>query len=158
MEPYSAFSKISRLHPLAAAIMSTCLLVGCEQTRETASVRGLVTIDGQPMDFGRVQFSPMATADPLDAGRSAVGFINADGTYQLSTYGKNDGAVIGTHRVIISSKTREEQSVQAEAAKDKYPDFDLLRVPDLRVDVQEGDNEINIPLSSESIRKYAEQD
>jgi hypothetical protein len=40
----------------------------------------------------------MASGSP----RAAAGVTGADGTFELSTFGKNDGAVVGTHTVTIT--------------------------------------------------------
>jgi hypothetical protein len=70
------------------------LSAGCGQDAKLGRVHGVVRIDGKPLATGTVRFVP-------DAGRAASGQIQSDGTYSLGTYGKADGALIGTHRVAI---------------------------------------------------------
>jgi hypothetical protein len=64
----------------------------------TVPVQGKVTYQGQPVPKGTVTFQP-------DGGRPAVGDIQPDGTYRLSTFGDKDGAVAGNHKVMIIANT-----------------------------------------------------
>jgi hypothetical protein len=74
------------------------LLVGCSDSRPaTFPVSGTVSFaDGQPVRFGTVQFLPD------NPGPSARGLIDTNGRFELGTYSKDDGAVPGGHRVIIT--------------------------------------------------------
>jgi hypothetical protein len=72
-------------------------VVGCgRRGAAMAPVGGSVSYQGKPLNFGGVIFQPGA------GGSCATGVIQSDGTFQLSTPGSGDGAVIGTHRVAIS--------------------------------------------------------
>ena len=57
-------------------------------------VEGKVLYQGKPLEFGSVLFQP--AKGPL-----AQGEIASDGTFRLSTYSENDGAVAGNHHVQI---------------------------------------------------------
>jgi hypothetical protein len=61
----------------------------------TAPVRGKVTYKGQPVTKGRIIF------EPDGKGGQATGEIHPDGTFVMTTYQKDDGAVLGNHRVSI---------------------------------------------------------
>ena len=81
------------------AIVITCplCLSGCGVSKnemETAPVHGIVTLDGAPLTTGMVHFMP-------ESGRVAKGKINGDGSYTLGTYGDEDGAIVGRHKVFI---------------------------------------------------------
>ncbi len=68
---------------------------GCGgNTPEVAPVEGKVLISGQPLTTGRIITTPAA-------GRGATGYIQQDGTFELSTYGEGDGALLGTHSVAV---------------------------------------------------------
>jgi hypothetical protein len=70
---------------------------GCGPKRpETAPVNGKVTIAGQPVTQGKIIFYP-------EQGRSAIGTIAADGSYHLTTFELNDGALLGKHVVTIQA-------------------------------------------------------
>ena len=63
---------------------------------------------GKPLEFGSVLFQP-------DAGPPARGVIKLDGTFQLSTHGLDDGAVIGRHRVRIACFESQQANAPARA-------------------------------------------
>jgi len=76
------------------------LLIGCgggSGHEETASVTGTVTLKGTPVTEGRIAFFP-------PKGRPAMGTIQSDGTYTLTTFDPGDGALLGNHRVTITAK------------------------------------------------------
>ncbi len=94
---------------LVASLLSAGLLVstvsGCGSSAAstgapTAPVRGKVTYKGQPVTKGRIIF------EPDGKGKEATGEIQPDGTFVLTTYKKDDGAVLGNHRVSISTASR----------------------------------------------------
>ena len=89
------------------ALAGLCAAAGCSRRLPTAAVQGKVLYQGQPLRFGSVLFQSAA-------GPPATGIIQPDGTFQLSTYGKNDGAVIGKHQVQITCY--ESQDPQARPA------------------------------------------
>jgi len=86
-----------------------CSLLGCSQDARLGRVDGIVRLDGKPLTAGTVKFTP-------DAGRSAAGQIQSDGTFTLGTYGTSDGALIGTHRVAV---------IAYEASVDTRPAYEV---------------------------------
>lgn len=84
---------------MGRCISGTLLLVllasGCGGPR-LAPVTGTVTYGGKPVTQGKIMFYP-------DDGRMATAEIGADGTFTLTTFLPNDGALVGTHRVAIHS-------------------------------------------------------
>ena len=81
---------------LAFAIAASFLVfTGCgSKTPAVAPVKGIVLLDDKPLTTGRVMTLP-------SAGRGANGLIEKDGSFKLSTFGKGDGALIGTHKVAV---------------------------------------------------------
>ncbi len=77
---------------LSAAV--SVVVGGCNRGPAMAPVSGKVTYKGQPLKHGNVLFQP-------SVGPPAKGEIGPDGSYTLSTYKKNDGAVLGKHRVQV---------------------------------------------------------
>lgn len=69
--------------------------VGCDEGPLVVPVSGKVVYNGKPLEFGSVTFQP-------PRGQPAIGDIQHDGTFTLSTYRPNDGAVVGTHKVRIA--------------------------------------------------------
>ena len=81
--------------PLLLAVVA--IVLGCGKSGpELAPVRGKVTLDGQPLTRGHVGTMP-------SAGRGARAIIQPDGSFELHTYGDNDGARVGTHKVGIAA-------------------------------------------------------
>lgn len=83
---------------LGLGLAAACLTAsGCGRSDRpaVAPVQGKVLYRGKPLEFGAVLFQP-------PAGAPASGQIQPDGTFRLSTYGTNDGAAVGTHKVSIS--------------------------------------------------------
>ncbi|MCG8449443.1 MAG: hypothetical protein MI725_07680 [Pirellulales bacterium] len=82
------------------AFLASCGTPSHEQ--EVARISGRITVEGQPLKHGRITFSPAT-------GRAATGVIQEDGSYQLSTYGKHDGAILGMHRIAITAHTNRDE-------------------------------------------------
>jgi len=142
---------------LSASLLSRSLLClslaivtsGCGRRgdeKPTAVVRGKVTYQGKPLPLGMVTFTPD------NMGPTASGTINSDGTYSLSTYTKDDGATIGTHKVAVIAK-EEQTNFEANAVptdgRRLIPDKYFLEVTSgLTADVKAGEeNEINFELT-----------
>lgn len=122
-------------------------------------VSGTVTVDGQPVAGGTITFYP-------EAGRSAMGKIEADGSYKLTTFRDDDGALPGRHAVTIKATTvsgpAAPESFEAELAqansadKRSGPLSDLARSrkvlardqSPLTADVAEQANQIDFALST----------
>ena len=81
---------------------------------KVAAVSGVVKLDGVPLDAGTIIFTP-------EKGRAAKGKISSDGKFALGTYGLNDGAIIGTHKVSILSALKEEAFESDEVVESKIP-------------------------------------
>ena len=86
-------------------MISWCLLLalGCSAQKgpATAKVSGVVTYKGQPVDGATVVFAPPA------GGRPGTATTDAQGRYELSSYGEKDGAVPGDYKVTVQ-KTKTE--------------------------------------------------
>ena len=72
------------------------LVIGCSGggALDTAEVTGTVTYNGKPLPYGSVSFRPKA-------GSPATGKIQSDGSFTMTTYNNGDGAIVGTHEVLI---------------------------------------------------------
>ena len=82
---------------VVAAVLA---VTGCGPSRDpnlppTANVSGKVIYQGEPVTVGTVTFHPEGEGNP------AVGLLGEDGSFTLSTYAPDDGAVVGTHSVTI---------------------------------------------------------
>lgn len=90
-------------------------LVGCGGNKfPVAQVSGVCNCNGQPLKAGLVVFEPIPKpgSDRKESGRAAAGMIQQDGTYVLSTFGNNDGAIVGTHRVLVFAPALEDDDAK----------------------------------------------
>lgn len=114
----------------------------------TAAVSGKVTRNGQPVSGGTVMFSPQASADKKGPpGKPAAGEVGADGTFKLTTYTKEDGAVVGKHQVTYTPPPIEIDEKQHK--EDSPPPVSPLAglIPSkTEVEVKAGPNTIDIEL------------
>lgn len=70
---------------------------GCGKAKPaTAPVSGRVLLDGKPVAGAAVMF------EPVDGGVPARGSTGSDGGFRLSTFERDDGGLVGRHRVSIS--------------------------------------------------------
>lgn len=121
---------------------------GCSESVErprTFPVGGKVTYNGQPVPKGTVTFQP-------DRGDPAVGEIQSDGTYQLSTFAKGDGAVPGHYKVFIVANTADPTKIPGSTPgwtppKDLVPKkYNVAETSGLEATVSEDKKEINFDL------------
>ncbi len=162
MEADKEMDMSERNHP-RSRLLSSCLLVslspcllvcplaGCGDSRpKTAIVRGTVTYKGKPVPNGTVNFVPAA-------GSAATGEIGPDGSYTLTTFRKGDGAVLGTHKVVIVAM-QDTTNLAIEASTPLPPPivpvkYTSLATTDLQVEVKDQENTINFVLEDEKKRK-----
>lgn len=73
------------------------LIAGCSDKLRTYPVTGKVVFkDGSPVHVGTIEFKSM------DKKIQARGTIETDGSFKLTTYEPNDGAVLGKHQCIVT--------------------------------------------------------
>jgi hypothetical protein len=93
---------MTRLHAVGSALGSfvVALMVGCGSGsgNPTAPVTGKLTCKGAPVVGARVIFVPAK-------GRPGTGTTDANGSFTLSTFVKNDGAELGEHKVSMVMST-----------------------------------------------------
>lgn len=67
-----------------------------------ARAKGRVLCEGQPVSQVSVLFNPISEGKSAVVGKQGYGNSNDQGEFVLSTYGQNDGAVIGKHAVFVA--------------------------------------------------------
>lgn len=101
-------------------LTATALFAGGCGTSEYVPVRGQVFYNDKPLAMGVVMFQP-------SEGPPASGTIQADGTFELSTPGRADGARIGSNRVRIASREARldagEMALGRNLIPERYNDF-----------------------------------
>lgn len=121
---------------------------------DIASVSGVVTLDGAPLDGATVRFKPQRQSDNPLVGPGSIGLTDAEGRYRLTTHDGASGAVVGPHRVSIS--TYDKRMVDPKNS-DRVKVFAEERVPEhyrkaseLSFEVPSGGtNEANFDLTSD---------
>jgi len=80
----------------------TCVLglslTGCGANENVGTVSGLISLNGEPLVGALVQFEPLAGSAP------SGGFTDETGRYSLTYNREVQGAEVGEHRVLISTK------------------------------------------------------
>lgn len=85
-------------------VAAPLLLAGCSgNPYEIAPVSGRITLDGDPVAKAIVSFEPVGEGDKLRLGPGSFGVTDAEGRYTLETVDRRSGAVVGEHRVTIST-------------------------------------------------------
>lgn len=100
--PADRFRRFARLMAIASAglLLSGC---GSGSDYELAPVSGRVTLDGRPVSGARVSFEPVGTGSELDLGPGSFAKTDGEGRYTLETVDRHPGALVGEHRVRIST-------------------------------------------------------
>jgi hypothetical protein len=93
-------------------------------------------------------FAPVAKGSDVNPGKPAWGNIQSDGTFRLTTYKNDDGAVVGEHWVTIMNSE--------EKLPKGVPEFSRLIVPKKVTVAANSDNEINFAFAGSDIKKFAE--
>jgi hypothetical protein len=79
----------------------SCLLAaagGCGGNAKMAAVTGTVTFKGQPLASAQVNFAP------VEGGAIASGQTDSAGRFRLGTQTRDDGAIVGKHRVGVIAR------------------------------------------------------
>ena len=102
----------------AAACFIAVASAGCQRSPyELAPVHGTVTIDGRPVSQAKVMFAPVENAEnAVNPGKPAFGLLRENGSYTLTTYENDDGAIVGKHWVTLVNLTREAERQQAKVS------------------------------------------
>ena len=121
----------------------------CQKTPEKLyPVRGTVTVGGRPLPGGTVQFEMKDKGQASGEVFTAAGEIQADGSYELSTFGK-PGAPAGEHRVWVSpnfAALPDKIGVSVERSSPVPTKYMLPTTSDLTYTVTEGDNSIDVEV------------
>lgn len=133
-------------HPITTALISmfvATLSSGCaKQEFKTALVSGQCTCKGEPMTAGLLILAPVdesgSDKPTTNLGKPAQALIQSDGSFTMSTYGKDDGAVVGKHRVVLNLAVLDEDDP-------KQPCLKVAK--DLIVEVEPGGNDLEIDLA-----------
>jgi hypothetical protein len=88
---------------------------GCDSRPKRVQVSGKVLIDGEPLQYGAVDFVP-------EKGRQASGILDKNGNFTLTCYELNDGALLGKHEIQILAGDAINDTTTKWYAPKKYAD------------------------------------
>jgi hypothetical protein len=110
------------------------VLAGCGGDAGLGTVTGKVTFNNQPLVSGTITFLPAN-------GRPAHGKIKDGEILDVTTYRPNDGAVLGSHKVLIQSVHNPDDmyAPRKSLIAEKYGD---LKLSDLTAEIKPGSNEV----------------
>jgi hypothetical protein len=95
------------------AVLAASLLLagfGCGGKDQPVKTEGIVTLDGEPVEGAIVSFLP-----DEGPGRFAHGTTAKDGSFRLTTYKQNDGALPGDYRVTVTLIPDDDDEDEAKA-------------------------------------------
>ena len=104
-----------------------CVLVtavgGCpEKAFPVAPVSGTVTINNKPVAGAKVRFQPVAAGGSIEAGGGSYATTDDQGRFTLKLMiGDGEGAVVGEHRVFITTGTLTSAADDAKIVGERVP-------------------------------------
>lgn len=100
---HRSLSLLSAARCTAAFAVLATLTTGCgdDAPYKLAPVKGVVTLDGQPVPYTQVVFMPKGTPDNPTPGPGSTAMCDDAGAYELKTVRGEPGAVVGSHSVQI---------------------------------------------------------
>lgn len=131
------------LYPL---ILVAGVMWGCGSESDglppRAPVSGTVTLDGEPLAFAMVTFHPDGEGNPGNAS------TREDGSYTVSTYHSQDGAIIGKHVVTVVRDLPPQMRRTASDSASIPKTYVSKKTSPLKYEVADSSNMIDIELSS----------
>lgn len=119
--------KLSMFACLGLTLLMSCL--GCGGGgHDIAEVSGTVTFDDKPLSNATVFFMPMSQGTQ-DAGPSSTGKTDQKGRFTLTTADERKGAVVGKHRVMITTVEDRSGSGEGVDADNVYAEDNVEKLP-----------------------------
>ena len=148
MSLYSRSIQLSVLPALAIGFLLVSLS-GCGSSSNIGTVEGIVTMDGTPVEGAAVAFHP-------SDGRASIGRTDANGKYELGYLKNESGAIIGSHKVTISTKIYPSEAADSDGnptmvpgkPETMPPNYSNLSKSVLTAEVKAGQNECNFELTT----------
>lgn len=138
------------------------LIAGCNGSKfDFAPVSGQVSLNGEPVSGARVVFMPQDTLEDGESGPYSNGTTDGEGRFTLSSIEEvpRKGAVVGNHKVIISTKQShldpENRDVEIIDTPESIPwEFTHYRKTPLKSQVPaEGNDSVVFDLESKKRRR-----
>lgn len=122
------------------------LAVGCAQSDnpKTYPVTGKVTYRGKPVVSGMVMLTP------VESGHAATGNLEKDGSFKLTTFKKDDGAVPGKYQVAVQAFPAEGAGLPGAEFAGKAPPVPMKYMSPassgLTAEIKTSDNQLDLSL------------
>lgn len=137
----------NQLFLLAISMSALFLCGGCGEDfqKTVVPVSGFVRVDGDLVTEGYIVLTPVPSsdADPLNSGKSASGTFSSDGTFELTTYEKGDGALVGKH---IAHFYKPDPEDDEQVVEEKY----FPGGQEVELEVIDGTNRFDIHLHADA--------
>lgn len=141
-------SQRTRVSSAALFIFLVPAVFGCgaDQSRDlprTVPVSGEILLKGKPVLDAFLTFHPQGTGNP------AFGKVDENGKFQLTTYEKGDGAVLGQHTVTVQIMPEGAvPGMEAETGKGMSipKKYNSPATSPLKVTIKDSDNELQLTL------------
>lgn len=140
---------------LVAALLLA--MTGCGSSTNTSPVAGQLLLDGKPLTNILVTFIPEIPAQ--DAGQEtrirSMAMTDAEGKFRLRTETQVDGALIGTHKVILEdlailNAPRSENGTVIKMPEARFPDrYKSIVSSTLKAQVSAGPNLLKLEIQSQ---------
>ncbi|MBN2295933.1 MAG: hypothetical protein JXM70_26110 [Pirellulales bacterium] len=147
---------MQRYYPRAGVLLLVLLVplyCACGSGRpETYTTKGKVVFpDGSPLSGGSIMFQSTGQGEKV---YNARGLIGPDGTFEMTTFEPNDGAVAGKHIVMVrESAPATDFTPPSATARLVDPRFMSFDTSGLTVDVKKGDNDLTIKIDRPAKRR-----
>jgi len=137
--------RIPAIRMSAAPILASLLAVGCGSGEKipTYPVKGQITVNGEPAAHARVVLVPSDPNAP-----KPVGFAKADGSFELSTFGNNDGAPKGEYKVLVEWREPKDGNPRDRGADKLGGRFMVVEKTPLKAAVIDGPNELPLAVTT----------
>lgn len=133
-----------------AAVLLT--VAGCGVRPETSPVSGQLLLDGKPLTNILVTFIPDGSS--LEAPIRSMAVTDADGKFQLRTETQIEGALIGSHKVILEDLAildapRSENGTVTKMPTVRFPDrYKSIVSSSLKAEINAGPNDLKLEIQS----------
>lgn len=116
----------ARFFAWSTALLFAVLGCGGGDSFELAPVSGKITLDGKPVAEATIAFQPVTEGRTVNPGPGSVSTTDANGSYRLLTVQGDTGAVIGKHRVRITTRQanpgqNEDEAQPADLVRETIP-------------------------------------
>ena len=120
-------------------------MTGCGDGRPSrVKVSGFVTVEGEPLKYGGVNFRP------AEGGRAAGGSLDANGAFTVTMYERGDGLPPGKYVVAIKATQWVNESAERWHAPTKYAKHNTS---ELTAEISEPTSDLTFDLTWEGDKR-----